>query len=214
MATIDFPACSIAGFNLGVSDQGRVRYTSQYTPSEFVVDAGFTRLAGWARFAPATWAEDADLLRFILEVGMDGANDTMVPIFQDKHRQGEGFVFPFGTTFAAPTVADSGDDATAITFGFTVPNRGSLSQIELHKGAVLTLNGTLVYFTADPTYAPPATGVVGAVSGVVKPRVASASPNVISEAVVKARFRESQAGVSRTTKAGLDPIQMSWTQVP
>lgn len=212
MAEIAWPGVTVSDFRLGVDDRGRVVYPAAYTAADFIVKSGATRLAGNVTFAPATFAEDAALQGFILELDGDSDDYVMVPIFRDQHRSGEG-VFGAGTTFAVTSVADSGDDATAIAFGYTVTDRAMLAQTELHVGSVMSLNGTLVRFTTV-NHTPPSTGVAGTVSGVVKPQVESASPNVLTEAVVKAQFRGAGALLARTSKRGLDPLTISFYQVP
>ena len=198
-------------FGFRVDDFGRVRYESPYANADFTTGPGRTRLAGRVRFAPMTWAEDAALQGFLLDLDGDSTDHVYLPWFRDGGRDGEG-VFPFGTTFAVTSLADAtrgARETTRLNATYTLPSDASEDQVELHVGSVMTLNDTLVRFVVG--------GVVqggGSIVAHVFPRVESASPNVLREGRVKARIRASRTLLERSGQTGLDPIVLPWVEVP
>ena len=207
MAEIAFPSVTVSGFQMRVDDSGRRYYDSPFSPESYLVGPGWTRLAGSITFTPMSFIEDAALQAFLLDLDGDSNDHVFLPWFRDQGRGGEG-VFPPGTTFSAPTVANSGLDETSLSFTATFDKRYSDDDVFMHVGAVLTLNGTLVRVRTVTSYGG------GDARLVVFPRVESASPNVVTEGRIKARLTASTALLGRSGKLGFGPITIPWVQVP
>ena len=199
MAEISFPAVTVSGFRVDVDD-GTTAYQSAYSLDEFNVKTGPTRLTGNIRFAPSTWAEDALLQAFLLDLGDDPDHHVFLPWYRDGGR-GEG-VFSPGATFAVTSVADVGTVESTLVFTYGADDTFLYPNV----GAMMSLNDVLVRFRTVEHVESTRT-----VTARVFPRVASASPNALTEGRVKARLTTALLG--RTTKRGLDPVTMPWREV-
>lgn len=204
MPEIAIPQCTVSGFSFRVDDRGRVIYPSAYSGNDFVVGPGRSRLAGTITFAPHDDVEESALQGFLFDLDGDSNDYVMLPWRRDPRDGAEG-VFPSGTKLTVTSVADSGTDETSMAFTFELPADATADQVQAHVGAVMTLNGVLVRFRT--------VAVAGtSVSGTVFPRVASASPNVLTEGVVKARVQASAQLMARRGKLPQE-VTLPWVQI-
>ena len=207
MALIPFPnGLHIVGFDWRVADAGSVVVESAYAPTDFVVGAGYSRLAGTIHVKAAGFREEGLLQSWHHQLAGDD-NECFLPF----DREWNGGVFPFGTTFQAGAAADAmaGElEASSVTLNYALPSGFGVSDIDLQVGSHLTLGTQTVATVTEVTTAATATQAVV----VMIPRVVAGAVSV-REAVVKARLRGSQVRLFRGQSGFLYSTGYPWREV-
>ena len=181
-------------------------YSSAYAPTDFIVGAGFARLAGTVTLQAGDPAEEGALQAFHRLLQGDSGT-TMLPF----DREWNGGVFPTGTVFGSAQASDTAIgtvEASTLVLNYTLPSGSTTDDVDLGEGSHLTLGADTLATVALVTAA--ATATTATVT--VFPQVTAGATSV-REAVVKARLLGSQSVLRRGPSGVLLPIQYAWRQV-
>ena len=206
MALVTFPRVTVVGFDWREDDTGTVVFESAYAPTDFIVGAGTTRLAGTIHLKAADEEEEGLLQAFHRQLAGDD-NEVFIPF----DREWNGGVFPTGTVFGSAQASDTTVgtiDASSLALSYTLPSGSTASDVDLAVGSHLTV-GTqqLVTCVRVTTAADTDSAVV-----TVIPQV-TAGAAAVREAVVKARLRASQVRLYRGQDGFMYTTGYPWREV-
>lgn len=213
MATVAFPPnVGVERFSWRVDAPGRRVIESPYGPSDFVVGAGWTRLAGTVTLAPGSDADDHELAAFLGALDGDD-NDVLMPLGGALF---VGAAFSETTATVANTVRDASRATSALALASPVTvNERRLSTSRPAGYLPFASGAGIVLVDGVPR------ALTGAVmsSGAVATRSIETSRSPAKsgakvEFAIKVRMLAGSVLVDDGPGPGLDPITLPWRQLP